>query len=389
MPLTGIRVVDLTRILAGPYATMLLGDMGADVVKVERPGRGDDTRSWGPPFVDGTSTYYLSVNRNKRSVTLDLKSPAGKALLWELVEDADVLVSNFRPGVMEGLGFGWEVVARRRPACVYAVVSGRGERHPEEARPAFDLIIQAESGLMDLTGWPNGPPTKVGVSLADEVAGLYLVQGILLALLERGRTGRGQRVEVALRDAVLSLFTFQAQQYLSAGEIPVRMGNRHPSIAPYETFEAADGTLIVGCANEAIWERLCEALERQDLRDDRRFASNADRVENREELRRELESIFASRALADWEERLGAASVPCGRARALHRVLEEERRGGRRMVVKLGDGPELVGVPIRMSASPGRVRLPPPELGAHTEEVLTALGHDRDEIEAWRRSGVV
>ncbi|MCH7474341.1 MAG: CoA transferase [Gemmatimonadetes bacterium] len=253
MPLTDLRVVDLTRILAGPFATMMLGDMGAEVLKIERPGVGDDARGWGPPFVDGISTYFLSVNRNKRSITLDLKSETGQELLWELVESADVLVSNFRVGVMESLGFGYEEVARRAPKCVYAVINGYGASGPRATKPAFDIAIQAESGLMDLTGFSDGRPTKVGISIADEIAGMYVVQGILLALLERQRTDRGQLVEVALHDAMLSMFTFQAQRYLSTGERPQRMGNRHPSIAPYETFEAADGTVVVASQDSNVY----------------------------------------------------------------------------------------------------------------------------------------
>lgn len=388
MPLTGVRVVDLTRILAGPLATMMLGDMGADVVKVERPGTGDDARGWGPPFVDGDSTYFLSVNRNKRSITLDLKSEAGRDLLWKLVESADVLVSNFRVGLMEELGFSFERVAERAPRCVYAVINGYGARGDRAAKTSFDLVIQAESGFMDLTGFPDGPPTKAGISIADEVAGLYLVQGILLALLERQRTDRGQLVEVALHDALLSMFTFQAQAYLSAGKKPRRMGNLHPSIVPYETFEASDGVVVIGVANEHIWSRFCDAIGARHLVDDERFSSNAERVAHRDELAAALEGVLRARPVAYWEEKLGAASVPCGRVRALDRVLEAERDEARGMVVSV-DGLEVLGVPIKLSASPGAVHRRAPGLGEHTEAVLLELGHTEDEVAAWRAAGVI
>lgn len=388
MPLTGVRVVDLTRILAGPLATMMLGDMGAEVVKIERPGTGDDTRGWGPPFVDGVSTYYLSINRNKRSVTLDLKSDPGRALLWEMIAGADVLVSNFRTGAMDDLGFSFARVAERAPACIYAQLNGYGATGPRAHKPAFDLVIQAESGLMDLTGDPAGVPTKVGISIADQVAGLYLVQGILLALLERGRTGRGQLVEVALHDAMLSMFTFQAQGYLSAGVAPHRRGNRHPSIVPYETFEAADGLMVVGVASEALWQRFCAALNVLHLQDDPRFARNAERVVHRGELAGELAPRFRQRPVAHWERLLGDAGVPCGRVRTLRQALDDERIADREMVVRVGAA-EVLGVPVKLSGSPGRVRRLAPYLGEHTEAVLGELGHTEEEIAAWRVAGVV
>ena len=390
MPLTDLRVVDLTRILAGPFATMMLGDMGAEVLKIERPEVGDDARGWGPPFVDGVSTYFLSVNRNKRSVTLNLKSETGQELLWELVESADVLVSNFRVGVMESLGFGYEEVARRAPKCVYGVINGYGASGPRATKPAFDIAVQAESGLMDLTGFSDGRPTKVGISIADEIAGMYLVQGILLALLERQRTHRGQLVEVALHDAMLSLFTFQAQRYLSAGERPERMGNRHPSIAPYETFEAADGTVVVAVGNEVHWRRFCEAIGCARLVERSDFLTNADRVANREQLENELGPVFQEQPVSYWEERLGDAGVPCGRVRAFKEVLDNERQADRDMIVKIdGDGLMGLGIPVKLSASPGKIRSRPPRLGEHTEAVISALGHSEEELAAWRSMGVV
>ena len=388
MPLSGLRVIDLTRILAGPFATMMLGDMGAEVLKIERPGSGDDARNWGPPFIDGISTYFLSVNRNKRSVTLDLKSEVGKSVLWELIETADVVISNFRVGVMDSLGFSFEEVAERAPRCVYGLINGYGQSGERAQRPSFDVVVQAESGLMDLTGYADGKPTKVGVSIADEIAGLYMVQGILLALLERQQTERGQLVEVALHDALLSMFTFQAQRYLSAGLQPQRMGNRHPSIVPYETFEAADGTIVVAVGNEGIWERFCTVLGVQHLLGNERFTRNPDRVANREQLEKELTPVFLGHPVAYWEEQLSAAGVPCGRVRALNEAIESERRTGRDMVVEI-DGLEFLGVPIKLSRSPAQVKGRPPQLGEHTEAVLTSLGHTVEEIAEWRDAGVI
>jgi crotonobetainyl-CoA:carnitine CoA-transferase CaiB-like acyl-CoA transferase len=388
MPLTGIRVVDLTRILAGPFATMMLGDMGAEVIKVERPGSGDDARSWGPPFVDGISTYFLAVNRNKQSVTLDLGREEGKALLWELIESADVVVSNFRVGVMERLGFSYAQVAERAPRCIYGLINGYGASGPRAARPSFDVVIQAESGLMDVTGFPDGQPTKVGVSIADEIAGLYLVQGILLALLERQRSGAGQLVEVALHDAMLSMFTFQAQRYLSADLPPSRMGNRHPSIVPYETFATGDGMVVVGVGNQALWGRFCDAVGAPELHAHPDFATNADRVTHRREMEERLEPIFRRHPTAHWEKTLGAAGVPCGRVRALDQVIDAERHLDRQMIAEI-DGFEVLGVPIKLSASPGRVRSRPPRLGEHTAAVLAALGHTEEELAAWRAAGII
>ncbi len=390
MPLTGIRVVDLTRILAGPYATMTLADMGADVLKIERPGTGDDTRAWGPPFHDGMSTYFLAVNRNKRSMTLNLKEESAIAILWQLLGQADVVVSNFRSGVMDQLGLGYESVASRCPRIVYGVINGYGDSGESASRPSFDVIAQAESGLMEMTGAADGPPTKVGISLADEVAGLVLVQGVLLALLARQRTRRGQKVEVALRDALMSLFTYQAQAYLSAGQAPRRMGNEHPSIVPYQTFEAADGVLVVGVGNEAAWGRFCEVLSARDLLDDNRFATNSDRVQHRGILTEKLTERFACAPVAEWLQALEGASIPCGRVTSAAEAFDDPLTFEREMRVSIpGTDVEVTGIPVKMSATPGVVRTAPPALGSDTNEVLTELGHTAAQIDAWRVAGVI
>src|SRR5688572_10342249 len=271
MPLRGLRVLDLTRILAGPYATMILGDYGADIVKIEEPGKGDDTRAWGPPWVPGAagaSAYFTAVNRNKRSCTLDLKHPEASEALWRMIDRADVVISNFRAGVMARLGFDYEAVRARNPRVVYALINGYGETGPGSEKPSFDVIVQGESGVMDVTGFPDGPPTRVGISLGDETAGLLAVQGILAALLERARTGEGQRVEVALHDGLLALLTYHGQNWWAGGKVPARLGNAHPSIVPYQTFRASDGWINVGVGNERQWAALCRAVDREAWRED-------------------------------------------------------------------------------------------------------------------------
>lgn len=390
LPLQGVRVVDLTRILAGPFATMQLADLGADVIKVERPGRGDETRHWGPPFWHGTATYFLAVNRNKRGVTIDLTLPAGRQVLWSLLAGADVLVSNFRAGTMAAWGFGWQQVHERCPQLVYALINGYGDAGEFARRPAFDLVIQAESGLMDLTGDETGPPTKAGISIADEVAGMYLVQGVLAALWQRQRDGTGQRVEVALHDAMLSMLTYQAQQYLSAGVAPRRMGNAHPSLVPYRPFGTADGTIVVGVAGEIPWRRFCIAIERTDLMDDPRFASNALRVEHRDDLERILGEHLKARSSDDWLKCLADAGVPCGKVRSAAAALDGPECEARAMIVDVpGSDLRTVASPVRMAASDGSIRRPPPGLGEHTDEVLAEIGYEAGEIAQLRHKGAI
>jgi crotonobetainyl-CoA:carnitine CoA-transferase CaiB-like acyl-CoA transferase len=392
-PLSGVRVLDLTRVLAGPFCSMILGDMGAEVIKIEEPGKGDDTRRW-PPFVGGEATYFMAVNRNKHSVTLNLKAPAGLALLKRLAARSDVILENFRPGTMERLGLGYRTLARLNPRLVYCTISGFGQSGPEAHRAGYDLIVQGESGVMDLTGFPDGPPVKVGNSIADLVAGMAAAHGITLALLARTRSRRGQRVEIAMLDVMASLLTYQAGIYFNTGQRPTRKGNQHPSIVPYEVFRAADAYLTLGVANNALWKQCCAALERPELADDPRFDTEAKRVENRAVLVPLLNEILGSRTADEWLKQLEVAGVPAGRIRTVAEVCESEHLKARGMVVRLPHATAghvtVMGVPVRLDATPGAVTTPPPRLGEHTNAVLRrVLGLNSARIAALRKTGVL
>jgi crotonobetainyl-CoA:carnitine CoA-transferase CaiB-like acyl-CoA transferase len=392
-PLDGIRVIDLSRVLAGPYASLLLADMGAEVIKVEEPGRGDDTRAW-PPFQGGEATYFMSVNRGKKSLTLDLKHAEGKAVLRRLLDGADVLLENFRPGTLERLGFGYAAARALNPRLVYCSISGFGESGPEAGRPGYDLIVQGESGIMDLTGFPDGPPVKVGNSIADLAAGTMAAHGIVLALFARERTGEGQKVEIAMLEVMAALLTYHGQAYFATGKSPRRRGNQHPSIVPYEVFEAADGYLTVGVANNSLWTRFCQALGRPELAADPRFDTEAKRVEHRETLVPLLGQVFATAPVAHWLARLAGAGVPAGKIKSVGEALESDHLGARGAIVSLthpAAGPmRMVGPPIRLHATPGEAAAPAPLLGEHTDEVLAKLlGYPADAIRRLRDEGAV
>jgi crotonobetainyl-CoA:carnitine CoA-transferase CaiB-like acyl-CoA transferase len=392
-PLRGVRVIDLTRVLAGPFCSMALGDMGAEVIKVEEPGKGDDTRGW-PPFAGGEATYFLSVNRSKKSLTLNLKAPEGQDILRTLIGSADVVLENFRPGTMDRLGLGYEALRAANRRLVYCAISGFGESGPEASRPGYDLIVQGESGLMDLTGFPDGPPVKVGNSIADLVAGMAAAQGIALALLARERTGRGQKVEIGMLDVMASLLTYQAGLYWNAGGRPARRGNQHPSIVPYEVFRARDAYLTIGVANNSLWGRFCGALGRPDLARDPRFDTEANRVANRDQLVPLLNDVLGERSADEWLTALAGAGVPAGRIKTVAEVCESAHLLARGMVVSLAHpkagAVTAMGVPIRLHDSPGAAADPPPLLGQHTDDILTGLLRlPKARVDELRAAGVV
>ena len=393
-PLDGVTVLDLTRVLAGPYCTMLLADMGARVIKIERPGHGDDTRAWGPPFVNGESSYFLSVNRNKLSVALDFQRPAGRAMLEQLIARADILVENFHPGTLDKLGLGYCNLSPAHPRLIYCSVSGYGQTGPGRNRPGYDAVIQAEGGLMSLTGPAGGEPYRVGVAIADIVAGIFAAQGITLALLVRHQTGKGQLVDIGLLDSVAALLTYQAGIYFATGNAPARMGNQHPSIAPYDTFQAEDGTLVLAVGNDDQWQRLCRVAGLDSLAADPRFTTNADRVRHYEDLRPALTRLFRSRTRHEWIERLVPAGVPCAAVRGLDEVLTDAHLLARSMVERVYHPSAgmvgQMGVPIKLSDTPGRIVSPPPRLGEHTADVLRGmLGLEPPLLDALARDGVI
>ena len=385
-PLSGITIVDLTRVLSGPYCTMLAADMGARVIKIEHPVHGDDTRAWGPPFVAGESAYFLSVNRNKESVALDFKQPEGRAVLDALIARADVVVENFRPGTLDAIGLGYRDLSTRHPALVYVSISGFGQTGPRREEPGYDAVIQAEGGLMSVTGTPDGPPVRLGVAIADLAAGMFAFQGLLLALLVRGRTGRGQLVDVGLLDSVAALLTYQASRYFIAKDVPGRTGNRHASIAPYDTFETADGTLVLAVGTDAQWQRFCDVADLPRLAADERFQTNAQRVEQYAALRSIIAGTLRTKPLDTWVSALRVAGVPCGGVRSIDEVLADPQLAARAMIEtvdhpSVGTVPQL-GVPVKLSVTPGTIRTPPPTLGEHTASVLSAdLGMDAAAIE--------
>ncbi|MEE2609100.1 MAG: CoA transferase [Acidobacteriota bacterium] len=376
-PLDGLTVLDLTRVLSGPYCTMLLADMGARVIKIEHPERGDDTRGWGPPFVSGESTYFLSVNRNKESVTLDFKTPEGREVLDALIEHADVLVENFRPGTLDRLGLGYTDVRTRNPQLVYVSISGFGQTGPRRQEPGYDAAIQAEGGLMSITGDANGPGYRLGVAIADITAGMFAAYGTSLALFARQRSNQGQLVDVGMLDSVAALLTYQAGIHFATGGIPERLGNRHPTVVPYETFEATDGEFVLAVGNDALWRKFCIVAGLEEIVADPRFATNRARVQAYDELRPLLERVLRTRSRQTWIEDLTAAGVPCGDVRNIAQVLADPQLAAREMVTELehivAGKIRVLGIPTKLSETPGTVKNPPPALGEHTDKVLEEL----------------
>jgi crotonobetainyl-CoA:carnitine CoA-transferase CaiB-like acyl-CoA transferase len=402
--LSHVRILDLSRVLAGPWATQTLADLGAEVIKVERPGTGDETRGWGPPWLDGgpggprTAAYFAATNRGKRSLTVDLSRPEGQAIVRRLAAASDVLVENFKVGTLARLGLDPEVLAREHPRLVTCSISGFGQDGPYRDRPGYDFLLQAMGGLMSVTGAPDGVPgggpMKVGVALTDLLTGMYAATAILAALAHRDRTGRGQHVDLSLLDVQVASLANQAQSFLATGEPPPRLGNAHPSIVPYQAFATADGHLVLAVGNDAQFARFCQAAGRPELALDPRFATNAARVGARAALVAILAPLLASRPTAAWVAALEAADVPCGPINDLAQVFADPQvrhRGLRVEIPRPGGGSvPVVRSPIRLSATPVSHEVPPPALGAHTREVLTGvLGKSDDEVRSLEEQGIV
>jgi crotonobetainyl-CoA:carnitine CoA-transferase CaiB-like acyl-CoA transferase len=393
-PLAGVTVLDLTRVLSGPYCTMLAADMGARVIKIEHPRRGDDTRAWGPPFLEGESAYYLSVNRNKESIALDYTTLEGRTVLDALIARADVVVENFRPGTLDERGLGYKALAVKHPGLIYVSISGFGHTGPRREEAGYDAVIQAESGLMSVTGAPDGPAVRLGVAIADIAAGMFAFQGMLLALIAKGRTGVGQHVDISLLDASAALLTYQAGRYFATGESPDRLGNKHAAIAPYNTFTTADGVLVLTVGNDDQFRRFCRVAGMPGVASDPRFVTNADRVQHIEALETVVNNALTTDTAAGWTVRLREAGVPCGAVRSIGEALDNPQILARAMVESVVHptiGPlRVLGVPVKLSETPGAVRTPPPRLGEHTAAVLESdLGYARERIAALVASGAV
>jgi formyl-CoA transferase len=392
--LDGLRVLDLSRVLAGPYCTMLLGDLGAEVIKVEAPGRGDDTRRWGPPWAGGESAYFLAVNRNKRSLTLNFKHPRGRAILRQLASRTDVLIENFKPGSLARWELDYRALQSLNPGLVYCSITGYGQTGPYRNRAGYDSVIQAEGGVMSITGPPEGEPYKVGVAIVDITAGMYATTAILAALRHRDRTGEGQHIDVALLDAQVAWLANVAQNHLISREESRRYGNAHPNIVPYQVFPTADGRLAVGIGNDRQYRRFCQLAGHMELWDDERFQTNPGRVAHREELIPRLEAVFRTRSTRVWVDQLRSAGIPAGPIQDIRQTLADPHVRSRGMIREV-DHPtagqiHLLGPVPRLSATPGQIRLPPPILGEHSDEILMGdLGFNEEEIEALRSDGVV
>ena len=392
--LSDILVLDLSRVLAGPYCTMVLADYGADVIKVEEPGSGDGTRGWGPPWVGDESAYFLAANRNKRSLTVDLKSAAGRALVCDLAARADVVIENFKVGGAAKLGLDYATLAAINPRLVYCSITGYGQSGPYRDRAGYDFIIQAQGGIMSVTGPEEGEPTKVGVAIADITAGLFAATAILAALHERERSGRGQFVDVALLDAQIAWLANVAHNYLATGEPPARYGNAHPSIVPYETFPAADGRIAVGIGTDGQYRKFCAAAGRPDLAEDERFRTNTGRVEHRHVLVPLLQELFQTRPSAEWLGMLAALGVPAGPINDVAAALEDPHVQARGMVQRVEHATEgsiqVLGPVAKFSRTPATVRSAPPPLGHHTDEVLRdVLGYDATQIAELRAAKII
>ncbi len=392
-PLAGIRVLDISRILSGPFATMVLADLGADVVKVENPRSGDDTREWAPPYQGDQSAYFLSVNRNKRGIAVDLKSDAGRTIAQRLAGEADVLVENFRPGAAARLGLGYPELSARNPRLVYASISGYGQTGPDSHLPGYDAIAQALGGVVSVTGEAGGEPVRVGTPVADLGAAMWATIGILAALHARAASGRGDWIDISLLDGQIAWLTYVAGGYFASGEVPRRYGSAHPTIVPYQALRTDDGHLMVAVGNDTLWQRFAPIIGLPELVHDPRFATNPDRVVHRDELIPLIEAALAARGSAEWAAELSAAGIPAGPINTVDRALALPQVQAREMVLTTEHPTagtlQMPGSPIKLSARPATVRRPPPLLGEHTDEVLRELGYSAQDIGSLRADGVV
>ncbi|MBW2307671.1 MAG: CoA transferase [Deltaproteobacteria bacterium] len=391
MPLSDIRVLDLTRFAAGPTCTLLLADRGAEVIKIESPGRGDEARYQGT-VIDGESWYFVGMNRNKRSLALDLKSEEGKEIFIRLARESDVVVENFRPGVMRKLGLDYESLKEINPSIIYCGISGFGKDGPYHLRPAFDFIAQGVSGFMSITGFPDREPVRTGIPIADSVAGIYAAYGILLALMARQRTGKGQEVQTSLVDGLISVLLFQVDKYFGLGEVPQREGNDHPMVSPYGTFKALDGYINIAPSGDPMWERLARALGLEELLEDPRFRTNDLRRRHRKELNKIIDDITCKRTTSEWIKYLNNEGVPCGPINNLAQTFNDPQVKHQEMVLEVEQPSgkvKTLGTAVKMSDAPVKIRLPAPQLGQHSEEILSALGYSPERINDLRAKGVI
>jgi crotonobetainyl-CoA:carnitine CoA-transferase CaiB-like acyl-CoA transferase len=394
LPLDGIKVLDLSRVLAGPWCTQTLADLGAEVWKVEAPGRGDDTRSWTPPDRDGESTYFMCANRSKRSIAVNLKTPQGQALVQRLAARADVLVENYRLGALKKFGLDYESLSQTNPGLVYCSISGYGRTGPRAAEPGYDFAIQAESGLMSITGEPDGEPMKLGVAITDLVTGMNAGQSILAALLVRQRTGRGQLIDLALLDGAVNVLANIGMGYLGAGSVPRRLGNGHPTIVPYQIVSTADGRFALAVGNDGQFAALCDVLERPDLAADPRYVKNRDRVLNRDTLVPELQRVLSTKTTEYWLERIRAAGIPAGKVRTVPEALNAPEVAARGLIADTPDARHgslpLMRSPLALRGTPPRDPVAPPRVGEHTDQILRdVLAVSEDELAQWREAGAI
>lgn len=391
--LDSITILDLTRYLAGPYCSMILGDLGAEVVKIERPKTGDGSRQWGPPFIHGESAYFLSINRNKKSVTINLRTEKGCEIVRKMASTYDVLIENYRPGIVQKLGLDYETLSKINPQLIYCSISGFGQTGPYREKPSYDIVGQAMGGLMSLTGEENRPPVKIGVAISDIFAGMYAAIGILSALITRKQTGQGQMIDVSLLDGLVSILSHQAGNYLVSGVDPKRLGSAHPTIVPYQAFQAADSYFVIAVGNDALWRRFCQGVNLSELMTDPRFATNPDRVKNRDELTQILNTFFQKKTAQEWLSLIEKAGVPCGPVLQLSEVFTDPQVLHRKMVEEIEHPSaghiKVVGTPLKLSSTPASIRTPPPILGEHTTIILQSLGYTPSEIAELIKSKVI